>query len=203
MACIQAQVIIPCSSGEPKDTATNTLYFNTADLGSTAQTAVVAGLQAFYQEVPLSTKANTARLIEFKLYDAAGAAPNYPILEGSWTRTATLSSPAEPTQLSAVLSYFNTTETSIPRARRRGRIYLPFLPESAVVGGFIVASYKDDVFDGLAAMDTALGADGVHCIWSGTRGALSLIDEYRMDDGPDVQRRRKQASTTTWTTPGP
>jgi len=203
MAVIKAQVIIECSSGEPKDTATNTLYFNTPDLGGTSTTAVLAGLEAFYEEVPLSTKCNVARTIKAKLYDATLAPPSYPIIESSWTRSAALTSPEEPTQLTAVLSFFNTTESTIPRARRRGRIYLPFLPETACTGGFLTATYKTAVFLGLTEMDTALASDGVHCIWSGTRGALSFIDEYRMDNSPDIQRRRKQLATVTWTQAGP
>lgn len=204
MPTARAQVTIPTSSGEPADNASNTWYFQVPDFGAPVLAAIPAALQAFYEEVPMSGSQALNGVWTVKTYNVATPAPNYPLDETTFQLVRAVSSNWLPPQCSCVLSFFNTTNSSIPRSRRRGRVYLPWLATGYLTtAGEIATTYRDDVWAGLDAMDTALGGNGYHCIWSETQGAFAEIDEYRIDNSVDIIRRRKVSAGQVWTHPGP
>lgn len=205
MAYIRAHCILPnVNTGDSADDVVNVLHFNTPNTGETSRAAVQAGVEAFYDTLRLGNSVDNDNCY-LKLYDAEAPKPNYPFWEGSWTRTPPASISATAPQLALVISFFNDTETSIPRARRRGRIYIGHLPTDIITTGQNVApSAITNMQNSLAAMDTALGPDGVHCGWSHVRNTGFFIDRYRVDNSIDVQRRRKIPATTEseWAGPG-
>nr|CRY97341.1 hypothetical protein [uncultured prokaryote] len=204
MPITRVQVVAPTSTGDPADDATNTLYFNTGALDAPTGADLVAGIKAFYEEIPMSGYQALNGVWYVKCYNAQAAKPNYPYFEDSFQLTRGVSANWLPPQLSIVLSYFNTTETTVPRARRRGRCYLPWLAAGYLdTQGRVSTTTRDAIWDGVDAMNTAVADSGIHVIYSGVRDEFSFIDEYRLDNSVDVIRRRKTPATLTWTHPFP
>lgn len=197
MPTSRAQVIMkPQGWADTKDFFVNTWYFNHGDKTPATASAITAGLQAFYLALPKSANSPNEPY-GIKLYDVNLPAPNPPWLDGTMT-VAQGTGGGFPPQITAVMSFFNDTDTAVPAGRRRGRLYLPFFPNSQLTGQFINSTYATAVENAIGNMNLALDGDAVHCGWSETRQELFFLDRYRIDNSFDIQRRRKFAATQQW-----
>ncbi len=200
MALHKIQVVIPSSTQDPADDASNTWFFEGPnDVSEAVGATYGTALQEFYKGLSFGTTHSADRNWTFKIYAWPGVKPNYPVYEGEFNPTgATLNDPLPPT-VTMVLSFFNDTVTQLPRGRRRGRIYIPFLTHGYVTTtGEITVATSTQVFNGLGNMRTALAGQAFHCIWSQAAGAQCAVQRYRMDNSWDTIRRRKRVATQSW-----
>lgn len=203
MAILKATAILWPYSDASEDIHINTWYVNT---GVTAPAAFdfpgwEAALGEFYDASKFS--GNVLRPYGFpkgevKFYDAQGSQPNYPLHERSWTKTTVSYTYNLPPELCVCLSFANDTNTSVPRGRRRGRIYIGGLENDAIDGearvtsdtrSALVANYQTYV--------TALEALGAYpVVYSRVNGTGYQVERVWVDDEVDIQRRRGRKPTT-------
>jgi hypothetical protein len=110
--------------------ATNTWHFF-AD-NTTALALAVAEMQFVYK----NNKSYMSALVRttghaFKAYNLSDPEPRAPVLEGSFDFSSSVSGDPLPPEVSLVLSFQAEKVSGVPQARKRNRIYFPFLNESA------------------------------------------------------------------------
>jgi len=151
MPFFSAQVSLAASGGATEDVNVNSFYIENATTPTNAQvTSWKAAIDTFYNELvnlgALRGRAQSGHVEKF--YAEDGSVPNYPFEERSFQLTQTPGAISLPTEVNLCVSYANDTANSVPRARRRGRIYL---------GGWIVGANDlgrpgSNVFPNLANM---------------------------------------------------
>jgi hypothetical protein len=201
----------------PADNVVNTLHF-IGESGTTTRledAAVIAeaiddALQPI--ETYMSSVLNGQRVLTF--YDLNDPQPRAPLTTISQGYIVNTGSQALPSEVALVLSFQATRVSGDPQARRRGRIYIGPLNQSAVAtdsagdarpaSAFITAMTQ---VGSLLANDVAL-ADLPWAVFSPTALAAgegdlawaSVVDGW-VDNAFDTQRRRGASATarTTWT----
>lgn len=140
-----------------------------------------------------------------KFYDIEGSPPNYPLFELPFsflTAAATIDMPLE---VNLCISYQNLQAVTIPRARRRGRIYISGWTESSNIDGRPHSSNVTSTLNAFTDYVTAFNAIGtlVASIWSRTNGTTYPIEQVWVDNEWDTMRSRggKATSRSTWTLP--
>lgn len=136
-----------------------------------------------------------------KFYEISNTKPNYPVDIQSFNLASSPPDVDLPMEVALCISYSNTTENTVPRARRRGRIYL---------GGW-TESMNDDGRPVEANLSTLAGyyktyADTVNTIstvsagvWSRADDFVYAIDTIWVDNEWDIQRRRGGKATERFT----
>lgn len=136
-----------------------------------------------------------------KIYNPLTGLPNYPIYEESFALSGTFGVDM-PLEVALCVSYANTTENSIRRARRRGRHYVPGHVETGNLNGRpttalveavadAYADYLGDPFDGTTPPDPV-----DPCVYSRTEGEGYNITRAYVDNEWDIQRRRGSKPTS-------
>ena len=191
-----AQVQLLSKTGASEDTLVNGFAFQATGLtlSLTDANSFVDAVKGFYDDV---RALGGCRGLEqnnhlVKIYDISGVAPNYPLYEIQFNLASAVQSIALPMEVALAVSYANLSETSVPRARRRGRIYLSGWSDASNDAGRPTAT----VYEGLAqAYDdyitavnsvTALTAG----IWSRVDGLVYEIETTWCDNEWDTQRKR-------------
>jgi hypothetical protein len=107
-----------------------------------------------------------------------------------------------PAEVAIVVSFEALPVSGEPQARRRGRVYIPWLPDTANTEGRPTQTFIDDLGAAFvafgAAADASISVDWV--IWSPTDNAAVGTARGWIDNAWDTQRRRGFAATsrTNW-----
>lgn len=230
MAHRRVTVTIPSTTGVPRDAVQNTFHFTTptsSDLPSTTaelesiRDAIVDFYDGLHDLEPYLPGGGSLRLslvfhgvtlvptLTIRIYRceteiAVGASPE-PIISYTVSITAFSSAfTALPTEAAICLSFRGTTDTGIPIARQRGRVFLGPLSANVATtdAGHVVVN--TGVRATLAAAGAALRAwatAGVNwVVWSHTELSAFPVAAGWVDNAFDTQRRRGTDATQrlTW-----
>lgn len=201
MADIFAQVTLLALSGDTADNQVN--GFAITEDGGPSEAELdswAVAIKTFYEGVKavggMKGLAQNSHLVKF--YDILGAAPNYPIYETTFNFTAAPSAIDLPLEVSLAVSYRNTVLNSVPRARRRGRIYLSGMGEGQNTTGRPISTLYEGCATAYADYVADVNAIGTFeaGVWSRTDQVVYPIDEVWCDNEWDTQRRRGSKATT-------
>lgn len=242
MPLLRAQVVLKAQSGMPKDNVVNTFHVLGANNSAAHAEAVAEKVRDFYVvDTPTTTEALSAKLSwhlatnghEVRVYEINVDANVTEPYEGAppihVEVFSLLGRPAEnsdlPSEVACCLSYRNTTNPSVPAARRRGRIYFgPLILTGQVAQGAdhfsrpnatLTADLRaagDKLKDDLTALNAPWvvysrpyagrgpeekrRANGTFLPALPARGgAVYTVDQVWTDDAFDTQRRRGPAAT--------
>lgn len=178
--------------------ATNTWHFE-AEVAQDITNAQAA-IQTFYAS--LSDRfSNLVRTNNhpWKIYDDTDPEPRAPIEEGSWNFSSVAGGNPLPTEISLVMSFQGEKVSGVPQARRRGRIYLPFIgsgqngsdgrPSSTLIADVVAAG---DAL--LTASNNAAGWTWL--VFSRVAPGYTAVTNGWVDNEWDVQRRRGRLATS-------
>lgn len=192
------QATIKTLDNLPANYATNTWYVNADnEAGAAEASTALGGRYNTFAALMSNVHTNTLGLV-IKAYDMADPEPREPLFEDGYNLSAGLSDPL-PTEVSIVLSYYAAGESGVPMARRRGRIYLPFMAEG---NNDTVGRPSTTLVNAVAAFGAGFKADGVadaNWSWvqySPTAGVFSPVVGGWCDNEWDIQRRRGRIATS-------
>jgi hypothetical protein len=228
MPIIRATAILNKRTLKPEDAARNVWHFDCIDTDANTLGAIAAGVTVFYSNIAsylsqsLNPATNAMRL------DMAEVDPNGPgagddqvsKLLGSTSFTVGVSSAgsASPAQAAVKLTFAGLLTgvpeelgVTRPASRRRGGIYLGPLGVSAfttegtpnyeVRVSDLFAEAILDAYDLAHAQWDLVEGEVVHGVYSRSDGVLYPTREVRVDESPDVIRRRKVRAGTRFTRP--
>nr|CRY97791.1 hypothetical protein [uncultured prokaryote] len=201
-----AQVALASTSGETADVAINTFAVtHQGTLTGSDVDAWQAAILDFYDDIKVAGglygRAKTGH--ESKFLKATMAKPNYPLYNRSWSLTSA-SNPLElPNEVALCVSYASDGFPLVPRARRRGRIYISGWQSTKNSAGrptsstrtALATAYQTYAVAILAITDMAPG------VWSRSTGDVFPIDRTWCDDEWDTMRSRGGKSTVRTTLP--
>lgn len=200
MANYYAQVALQSKSGASRDVAINTFAIahsgtpTTLDLDEWG-TSLVAFYNDVYALDGLKGRAQTGHLIKF--YRAVLTVPNYPVHDVTFTLAFDPAAVDLPNEVALAVSYANDSSPGIPRARRRGRIYLSGWSEDGNLNGRPIAAR----YEGLAAAyaeyvnGTNDIPDFTAGVWSRKDGAVYPVERVWCDNEWDTMRSRGGRAT--------
>lgn len=179
---------------------TNTWHFFADNVA--ALSGVVTAVSTFYNNM----RAFNSSLVRqnghtYKIYDLADPEPRAPVVEGGWNYSVAPSGNPLPTEVALCLSFQAPKVSGTNQARRRNRIYFPFLnttanasdgrPSSTIVGGLA------------AEGDTLLAASDAAGTWAWSIYSTQVpintsppVANGWCDNEWDTQRRRGRAATS-------
>lgn len=213
----RAQCVIPLDSGVPEDSIVNTWYFDDDDdpVAAPGDTSgwIADQLQAFYQAIDgVLFPTTVATPMTIRLYDMAEPEPRQPVDTWEIPLTPSASQPL-PNEVALCLSFAAANESGVPPARRRGRVFLGPVAESAVAvinsQSRPVLAVRETVRDAAAALMsfTHPASPGLHLKWSvfspttlasaggSLASAFNDVVSGWVDDAWDTQRRRGAVTT--------
>lgn len=206
MPILKAQVTIPDVNGVTADDAVNSFYVEQS--GAPDNTLYLGWeglLSTFYTDISSYTwyEYDTTALY-LKIYDAQGVKPNYPLYENTFAGGPNLSSNPLPREVALAISYKNVTSNVIDRKNRRGRIYMGGVGESynELDGRPTEALCQGlrDAFKNYVTAVRALPSAPLPVIFSPATFGAYPIEEVRVDNEWDTQRRRGRKATQVYTT---
>lgn len=201
MPGVYAQVTLLAASGNSEDNLSNIFAAESpGSVDATKGNAWRDAIKQFYEDVKavggMKGLAQSNHIIKY--YEVPGGTPNYPVYENTFSFAAAPSAIDLPMEVSLCVSYANTTNNAVPRARRRGRIYLSGFGEGQNTAGRPISSLYQGVATAYA--DYALAVDAITDleagVWSRVDGEIYEIDTVWCDDEWDTQRRRGGKATT-------
>lgn len=203
------QSILRSATGNPEDDQTNIFAAGQIGVLDQAYANDWAGvIRAFYGTVKTAIGgmrgiAQDNHLLKF--IEIGLPQPNYPKFEITWNFLSAATAIELPMEVALCASYANSRANTVPRGRRRGRIYLSGWSEDANAAGrpgagtvgALAQAYYDYVvaFNAIGTLDAG--------VWSRAGGTVYPIDTVHVDNAWDTQRRRGSKSTarTTITLP--
>lgn len=216
VAVYQTQVSIPYFTALAEDVVTNVWHheWGAVDPPSpTEWTAFENSIAGFYESIFAGTIAMgpwmKPALTRMRTYDLADAPPRVPVRDVVVPMTAVVvdSAGLVPTEVAVCLSYQGTRMSGEPQARRRGRLYIGGLGNTCLSAGSSstfprvnptmrtqMAGAAEDHVDVAATTGMTWG------VWSRVDQLFIPAISGWIDDAPDTQRRRGQATSTrtTW-----
>lgn len=197
------KVTIPNKSAIPDDSFVNTWTFSTQSLSEPASSDVIGqGLLAFYNEITtFYSSVADLQNTQVQIYALADPEPRTPISEGILPVNAAAGGTLLPNEVALCLSFHALYVSGESQARRRGRLYLGPLNTGATTttdapsGPMASPLFIDALEDATAALQTALTANGSHCVYSRADNACRPVDKYFVQNDMDTQRRRGPAPT--------
>lgn len=203
-----AQVTMLANTGQSRDNQVN--GFAAGSIGSvdgTFATQWTSALTTFYNALrtagALRGLAQNDHLV--KIYDIAAARPNYPLFERTFNLTSAPGTVEMPEEVALCISYANTSAVTIPRGRRRGRIFISGWQESANTDGRPTSTAINNSLTAFTDYVTTFNALGTldASIWSRVNESTQPIQTAFVDNEWDTQRRRggRATSRATWTLP--
>lgn len=196
-----AQAILRSSSGQAADDQVNTFAIGQIGaLNLTLATAWVARMKTFYDTLNASTalKGRTQNGHLVKIYSTTGAAPNYPLFEIPFNLAAAVGSVDIPLEVNLCVSYMNTAATTIPRARRRGRIFISGWTAVANSAGRPTTSSINLLGNAYKAYVTGTNLDLPDLdagVWSRVNNTVYPVDTIWVDNEWDTMRSRGGRAT--------
>jgi len=192
------QAIIPTTDNVAANYATNTWTFEADDL--TALGLACDALEDFYNDLD-TYFSSMVRQTDFmlKCYDNTDPEPRAPVLTREFDLSSAPSGAPLPPEVSICLSFQADQVSGVPQARRRGRIYIPFVDTSTMgtdgrpTGTVVtnIASYGDTL---LTASNGA--ATWTWLVFSRVEPGYSVISNGWVDNEYDTQRRRGRPYTS-------
>ncbi len=191
------QATIATADNVAANFATNTWSVDADDV--TALGLFHTALDTFYQTVDayISNLARIANGLELTSYARADPTPRAPVLTNFYTLGPVGSAPLPP-EVSLCVSFQGPKVSGQPQARRRGRIYLPFMDEANNGVDGRPSSAMVTAIAGAAG--TLLAASNAATTWtwevfSTVSGGNVTITEGWVDNEWDTQRRRGRKAT--------
>lgn len=194
-----SQAIVKTLDNVQANFATNTWHFfadDVAALGS-AHTALLAFYAAVDQYMS-ALVSGAAGSIEIVAYNDEDAPPRAPVLRTTSFLVPGTGDPL-PTEVSLCVSFQGSRLSGVPQARRRGRIYLPFMneannaadarPSTGLVVGVVAGAQGL-----LSASDAAASWNWV--TYSTVAPGYATVTDGWVDNEWDTQRRRGRSSTS-------
>lgn len=178
--------------------ATNTWHFE-AETGQDITNAQSA-IQTFYASIS-DRFGNIVRQNNhpWKIYDDTDPEPRAPVSSGSWNLASAPSLGSLPPEVSLVLSFQGEQESGVPQARKRGRVFIPFLFSNANGSdGRPIAATITDVRDAANALLTASNnaAGWTWLVFSRVAPGYTAVTNGWVDNEWDTQRRRGRKATS-------
>lgn len=208
MPIIRATIGLEAETGIPADIATNTFHFDASATGESITNNIFDLIEDLYfnetDADPLADWISTDLAggnYGIKLYSLDDPEPRAPIATrfGTWSPSGGAGMPAE---VALVASFQAAPESGENQARRRGRIYIPWIIAGANNGGrpstAIVESVSDAMLEFAEAAESSISVEWV--VWSPTSEEAYGVSEGWVDNAWDTQRRRGVAPTArqTW-----
>jgi len=201
MANYYAQVALASVTGESADVNVNTFAVTGPAVFTPTQGEFwTDAIKAFYDELQQASallgRATTGHVV--KMYAATLATPNYPIDENGFNLAFAPAGVELPLEVSLCISYANDSATIVPRARRRGRIYIPGFGEGQNAGGRPNSTIIGALADAYETYIDTINADSdwTACVWSRVNSSLYPIERLWVDDEWDTVRSRGGKATT-------
>jgi len=218
MTILRVQHALAHTNGLGKDLFVNTFYFNALSDSSADFPALALAVNTFYTADPPTTALALSTYLSgladgstgvTKIYNMSHAEPRVPVytlpVGGATFGTTGGNLPSE---VAACLSYEGTGGTDVPIRRRRGRVYIGPLMQtanastSASIEATVASAVQDSITQCAQMMRTAaLAAGATWAVYSPTNNAAYPIYKVWCDNAFDIQRRRgiKPSARTTLT----
>lgn len=199
MPTYRTQAVIATADNVSANFATNTWHVLAPDLTELALWH--SALVTFYQTVDnyMGNLVRGSDGLLLKSYDLADPSPRAPVLTFEADLTPVAGTPLPP-EISLVMSFQAPQESGISQARRRNRIYLPFIVDSTNdTGGRPSAALVTALANAGDALLTASGptsGDWQWVVYSPTDDAIDVVDNGWVDNDWDIQRRRGRPATS-------
>ena len=208
MPICRATIGLEAASALPADISTNTFHFDVTAIGTLTLDNVVDLLEDLYfnetSADPLAdwiSVDNAGTNYGIKIYNLEDPEPRSPIREtfGTWTPSGGAGLPAE---VALVSSFQAAPESGENQARRRGRVYVPWIIAGANEGGRpstdLVNSVAGAFEEFWNAAEASVNVEWV--VWSPTSNDAYAVAQGWVDNAWDTQRRRGVAPSarTTW-----
>lgn len=193
-----SQFTINTADNVGENAATNTWHCEAATV--TDAIAFNVEVANFYGaiDVQMGNLIKTTSGLTWKTYNKADPEPRVPVAIGTGNLVPALED-CLPTEVSLCVSFQSVALSGTPQARRRGRIYLPFLasskngsdarPTPTLVGAVVTAA------DALVTTSKA-ATNWLWCVYSPTTGLSTEVDNGWVDNEWDTQRRRGRVRTS-------
>lgn len=215
MASISLQIRIPTDSGLPEDTVVHSwAAAGTQDAADMAVT-FAARLQTFYTA---TTSPTTARIGTYlsgwldlnaavvRAYDLADPEPRVPVLDSPLNiGPSSASATPMPNEVAYCMSFYAGISSGTAAARRRGRVFLGPLnntAQTATAGSNskVNLTFISDVNNRAKALCDASTDSCFWGVWSRTDGVVRRVTGGWGDNAWDTQRRRGEKATSrlTW-----
>lgn len=203
MALIRCMVVLESATGIPADRATNTYHFETIGLSTSILDNIADLMRDLYAEEPDAPPLDTffsdqlcGTQAYVLLYDLADPEPRSPVASYEFA-IGPVSTPALPPEVALTVSFRGDYVSGEPNARRRGRIYLPWLQTGSSDDGRPSLTLLGDVASAFsefkAAADASANVSWV--VYSPTSDEAVPITLGWVDDSWDTQRRRGWRTT--------
>lgn len=208
MAVWRSLVIVPMTSGNPKDITVNTWHVRSLSGASFDDwyNAWKGALQTLYNTItPQLASSVDKTKIRMKTYALDDPPPRAPVRDELFTITASLGSTELPHEIAVCCSFQGDPVSGQKQARRRGRVYFGPLFAGGTAGSLLSPAAVTAFAN---AMDTFASASGSTTFYDWIVLSDTAATEYRevsvtngwVDNAVDIQRRRGTAPTTrtTW-----
>lgn len=196
-----ATVTLAAASGNPEDVAVNTFAVGQIGTVDAALATTWSGLlKNFYDACwaagALRGFADVGHVV--KIYDIPNPKPLYPIFERTFSLTNNPGGPDMPEEVALCVSYKNTLANTVPRARRRGRIYISGWVEARNAAGRPDATAIPGLLNAYSGYVQAFNALGTlkAGVWSRTNATVYPVDTISVDNAWDTMRSRGSKATT-------
>src|SRR3954470_4469220 len=177
----------------PHDRFINTLHFDGDDWGSGLVDELWGHYKTFF-DLYGGNLAGTGH--EVKCYHP-GPNPGGPYFSKKVTFPGGAKSSGGPTEVAICLSYPTVDDFAASTPRRRGRIYLGPLTDTATQGNRPNGTLRSKVLDlGAGIAQVGLASNVTWMMKSQTDNSYHKIEVVSVDDAWDIQRRRGLAPTT-------
>lgn len=191
---------LAAASGDSADVNVNGFHISKATpiTGSdyTAWANAVKGLyDDLVDELALNGRAQTGHSV--KIYANDTSVPNYPIYESTWSLADDPGPVDMPQEVALCISYANDSANSVPRGRRRGRIYISGWAEATNFQGRPFTDTCADVADAFKSYCDTMNAltDVSVSVWSPTELTAFDIERCWVDNEWDTLRSRGTRAT--------
>lgn len=199
MALFLVQATLGVAQGDPADWVSNSFWFdggagdqqNLLDMVDDFYTGEVAGKRG------LRDALGGVDFLEIKTYNHSDPKPRAPVATRYKTLGGIAAPYSGPPQLSVVLSYEADPLSGVPRARRRGRLFLGPINMIYTEERYIPPALRNKVTEAATALVQASDAS-VSWSWvvhSRASGSNSVIRTGWVDNSWDVMRSRKWPAT--------
>ncbi len=196
----RTQATILTQDNVPANFATNTWHALAPDLAEVAlwHTALATFYNSISDQFGVLVK-QTNPALEIQSYDLDDPTPRYPVLETTHSLSPD-NTGSLPPEVAICLSFQAPRTSGVAQARRRNRVYLPFLKASTNGSdGRPTATLLNDIDAAATALLAASGptsGDWQWVIYSPTDDAVDLVDNGWIDNEWDTQRRRGREATS-------
>lgn len=192
------QVTIPTVDNDVANFATNRFHFEADDL--TALALCHGQLQTFYNSWrPRMSDLARQNTWTIKSYDDTDPEPRAPVLETIFNLTTAPAGAPLPPEVSLCLSFQGSRQSGVPQARRRGRVYLPFITAASNDTTGRPSAAAITVAQGMG--QALLTASDAAATWSwltfsAVAPGYAQVTDGWVDNEWDTQRRRGRRYTS-------